>query len=78
MSAVVRLEQAVAVEDSVPGVRSAVAAGIPVVGNVVFVPAGDRRTRRRALVEAGAAPVIESWEELAAGLLDGPVSADAS
>jgi len=53
-----------AVEDSVSGVRSAVAARIPVAGNLLFVPEEERDERRRALMEAGAAVVTGSWTEL--------------
>lgn len=62
--------QALAVEDSVPGVQSAVAAGIPTVGNVSFVPPGERGARRAALAAAGATTVIESWTQVASALLD--------
>ncbi|GAB2614974.1 haloacid dehalogenase [Paractinoplanes abujensis] len=65
--------QAVAVEDSWPGARSAVAAGIPTVGNLVFVPPAERVARRAALEDAGVALVIESWQELEAAL---PVSVE--
>ena len=58
-----------AIEDSVPGVQSAVAAGHPVVGNVVFVNPGERTDRAQALLEAGAAGVVASWGELARILL---------
>ena len=57
--------EALAVEDSVSGVRSAVAAGFPVVGNLLFVPADERYARAAALLEAGAAAVLGSWAELA-------------
>jgi beta-phosphoglucomutase-like phosphatase (HAD superfamily) len=63
--------ECLAVEDSVPGVRSAVAAGIPTVGNLAFVPAGERPGRRRDLVAAGATVVVESWAQLAATVLTG-------
>jgi beta-phosphoglucomutase-like phosphatase (HAD superfamily) len=53
-----------AIEDAVPGVQSAVAAGFPVVGNVMFVPAAERATRAELLLEAGAATVIGGWREL--------------
>jgi HAD superfamily hydrolase (TIGR01509 family) len=53
-----------AVEDSLPGVQSAVAAGFPVVGNLVFVAAGEREARERELRGAGAAEVVRSWGEL--------------
>ncbi|MCW3040032.1 MAG: Haloacid dehalogenase domain protein hydrolase, partial [Solirubrobacterales bacterium] len=55
---------AVAVEDSLPGVRAAVAAGIPTVGNVRFVPDVERPERVRELREAGAAAIVASWPEL--------------
>jgi beta-phosphoglucomutase-like phosphatase (HAD superfamily) len=61
--------QAVAVEDSLPGAQSAVAAGIRTVGNLTFVPPAGRDARRAALFEAGVVVVIESWEELATMLL---------
>jgi beta-phosphoglucomutase-like phosphatase (HAD superfamily) len=56
---------AVAVEDSVPGVLSAVGAGIRAVGNVAFVGAAERPARRHALLHAGADAVVSSWAELA-------------
>jgi beta-phosphoglucomutase-like phosphatase (HAD superfamily) len=56
--------QAVAVEDSVNGTLSAVAAGFPTIGIVQFVPVEDRATRRQALLDAGAATVVESWSEV--------------
>jgi beta-phosphoglucomutase-like phosphatase (HAD superfamily) len=59
---------ALAIEDSVAGVGSAVAAGIPTVGNVQFVQAGEREERRAALEAAGVAAVVESWIELEAML----------
>jgi len=55
---------ALAVEDSVPGVQSAVAAGYETVGLLLFVPAEEREERRLALVAAGAAGVLSSWKEL--------------
>ena len=64
--------QALAVEDSLPGARSAVAAGIHTVGNVGFVPPDERDERRRALLETGAATVIRSWAELATAVLGEP------
>ena len=62
-------EDAVAVEDSVTGARSAVAAGIETFGNVVFVRERERDDRAAALRDAGVAAVVESWAELE-GLLD--------
>ena len=57
-------EQGLAIEDAVPGVQSAVAAGFPVLGNVLFVPPDERSDRSRALRDAGAADVIAGWTEL--------------
>ncbi len=58
-------DQAVAVEDSVPGAQSAVAAGIRTIGNLTFVPPAERDARRAALFGAGVLAVVESWDELA-------------
>jgi beta-phosphoglucomutase-like phosphatase (HAD superfamily) len=58
-----------AVEDSVPGARSAIAAGCPTIGNVVFVPRNERQDRAEALYDAGVLRVVSSWDELAALLL---------
>lgn len=68
--------EALAIEDSVSGVRSARGAGVPVVGNVMFVPADERAGRRAALEEAGALAVVGSWEEL--GALLAPALAQAA
>lgn len=57
-------EHAHAVEDSVPGVRSAVGAGIATVGILQFVPTPEREVRRAELLAAGAAVVVESWAEV--------------
>ncbi|MGY1811045.1 HAD family hydrolase [Blastococcus sp. SYSU D00669] len=67
-------EAGLAVEDSVAGVRSAVAAGCPVVGNLLFVPAGERAARAAALRDAGALAVVGSWAEVVALVL--PAAAD--
>jgi HAD superfamily hydrolase (TIGR01509 family) len=56
--------QAVAVEDSLPGAEAAVAAGLPTLGNVMFVPPVERTARVAALADAGVAGVIQSWGEL--------------
>lgn len=61
--------QGIALEDSVNGALSAVAAGYPTIGIVVFVPAEDREARTQALREAGATTVVASWAELADLLL---------
>jgi beta-phosphoglucomutase-like phosphatase (HAD superfamily) len=61
----VRGSQGLAIEDSVPGTTSAVAAGYPTVGNVMFVPQHERARRSLELQEAGASAIITSWAELA-------------
>jgi len=58
--------QAIAVEDSVNGARSAVGAGLTTVGILQFVPPDQRATRQEALHRAGAALVVDSWSELLA------------
>jgi HAD superfamily hydrolase (TIGR01509 family) len=63
-----------AIEDSVPGVQSSVAAGCPTVGNLVFVPLAERGERAEALLEAGVFRVIDSWPELVFLLSGGGVS----
>jgi HAD superfamily hydrolase (TIGR01509 family) len=57
-----------AIEDSVPGVLSAVAAGFVVAGNVMFVPREERLRRVQELRHAGASVVVENWSELEAFL----------
>jgi beta-phosphoglucomutase-like phosphatase (HAD superfamily) len=61
-------QEAMAVEDAVAGVRSSVAAGIETVGMVAFVPADERTAAAASLTAAGAARVVDSWEELAGEL----------
>jgi len=56
--------QGLAIEDAVPGVLSAVAAGFPVVGNIMFVPDSERAARAEALLEAGAAEIVTGWWDL--------------
>lgn len=56
--------EAVAVEDSVNGARSAVSAGYPTIGILQFVPEADRPIRAEALREVGVAAVVESWAEV--------------
>lgn len=68
---------ALAVEDAVPGVASAVAAGFACVGNVQFVGPGEREERAAALREAGAVAVVSSWAELEE-LLRPPAEPDAA
>jgi HAD superfamily hydrolase (TIGR01509 family) len=61
-------DQALAVEDAVPGVASAVGAGVRAFGNVAFVPRAEREQRRGELLDAGAIAVVSSWSALAAVL----------
>jgi beta-phosphoglucomutase-like phosphatase (HAD superfamily) len=58
-------DQGLAIEDSVAGVTSAVAAGYVTVGNVMFVPTDERDCRRAELIDAGAAAITDSWRALA-------------
>jgi beta-phosphoglucomutase-like phosphatase (HAD superfamily) len=62
-------EAGLAVEDSVPGALSAVRAGCPTVGNLLFVQPGEREEREAALRQAGVLTVVSSWQELAGLLL---------
>lgn len=57
-------DQGLAVEDSLNGALSAVAAGYPTVGTVQFVPEEQREDRTAALREAGCLAVVSSWAEL--------------
>jgi HAD superfamily hydrolase (TIGR01509 family) len=54
-----------AVEDAVAGVRSAVAAGFPTIGNLHFVAPDEHEERAAALRAAGAAAIAPSWFHLA-------------
>jgi beta-phosphoglucomutase-like phosphatase (HAD superfamily) len=58
-------DQGLAIEDSVAGVTSAVAAGYVTVGNVMFVPTDERRSRSTELIDAGAVAITDSWRALA-------------
>ena len=62
-------EAGLAVEDSVPGALSAVRAGCPTVGNLLFVPDAERAERSAALLDAGVLAVVDSWQQLSAMLL---------
>jgi HAD superfamily hydrolase (TIGR01509 family) len=62
-------EAGLAVEDSLPGVRSAVAAGCPTIGNLLFVAPQERAERAAALEAAGVLAVVSSWQEIADLLL---------
>jgi len=61
--------EAGAVEDAVSGVRSAVSAGIAVIGITAFVPEDERGSRAADLRAAGAMAVIQQWDELAEWLV---------
>ena len=56
--------EGLAIEDSVNGTLSAVAAGFATVGTVQFVPAKERSTRVADLRRAGAVAVLEDWADL--------------
>lgn len=61
--------EAVAVEDAVAGVQSAVGAGITTVGVLHFVGPDEQDARREALLGAGAAVVVDTWPEVVEALL---------
>jgi HAD superfamily hydrolase (TIGR01509 family) len=65
----VAAEQGLAIEDSVAGVRSAVAAGYATVGNLLFVLPDEQECRRAELIDAGAVAITDSWRALADVLL---------
>jgi HAD superfamily hydrolase (TIGR01509 family) len=56
--------QALALEDAVPGAQSAVAAKIPTIGMLCFVPADERDQRIADLRAAGVSALVDSWSEL--------------
>jgi beta-phosphoglucomutase-like phosphatase (HAD superfamily) len=58
-----------AIEDAVAGVRSAVAAGCPTIGNLLFVQPAEREQRAADLRAAGALAIVDSWQEIADLLL---------
>lgn len=74
----IEAEHGLAVEDSVPGVMSAVAAGYLTVGNLMFVSADERRCRSAELIDAGAVAITDSWHALADVLMLSTVSGDVS
>jgi beta-phosphoglucomutase-like phosphatase (HAD superfamily) len=57
-------DEAIAIEDSGTGARSAVAAGFPTIGILLFVPAAEREARESVLREAGVESIVASWAEL--------------
>ena len=61
--------EGLAVEDSVPGAQSAVAAGCPTLGNLLFVAPAEREQRATDLRDAGVLAVVSSWQEIADLLL---------
>jgi beta-phosphoglucomutase-like phosphatase (HAD superfamily) len=65
----VEAEQGLAIEDSVAGVTSAVAAGYATVGNLMFVLPDERDCRRAELIDAGAVAITDSWRALADALM---------
>lgn len=71
-------EQGLAIEDSVAGVSSAVAAGYATVGNLMFVLPDERDCRRAELIDAGAVAITDSWRALADVLLSSAVPAAGS
>jgi len=60
------VHQGLAVEDSLPGASSAVAAGFATVGNLQFVPPDERNERAQALREIGVVAVVASWTQVEA------------
>ncbi len=56
--------QTVAVEDSIPGAQSAVAAGIATIGNLQFVQPAERDQREKELRDTGVIAVVSSWSEV--------------
>jgi HAD superfamily hydrolase (TIGR01509 family) len=55
---------AIAIEDSIAGAQSAVAAGLATIGIVQFVPTEEQKQRVEDLTEAGVVSVVHSWAEL--------------
>ncbi|WAC92566.1 HAD family hydrolase [Mycobacterium sp. Aquia_213] len=74
----VEAQQGLAVEDSVAGVSSAVAAGYATVGNLMFLLPDERDCRRAELIDAGAVAITDSWPALADFLLLSAVPAGRS
>ncbi|BCQ07743.1 phosphoglycolate phosphatase [Mycobacterium heckeshornense] len=65
----IQARHGLAIEDSVSGVTSAVAAGYATIGNLMFVPADERPCRSAELIDAGAVAIIDSWQVLADTLI---------
>ena len=60
--------EALAVEDTVSGARSALDAGVRTVGFVMFVPAAERGQRQAELAAAGVDAIFDSWRGLEAAV----------
>lgn len=69
-------QEALAIEDSVSGAQSSIAAGFPTVGNLQFVPEEERRDRAAALQAVGVLAVMHSWTEIADACLSAVTSGD--
>ena len=70
----IEARQGLAIEDSVAGVISAVAAGYATVGNIMFVPTDEQSCRSAELIDAGAVAITDSWRALADVLLSSTVT----
>lgn len=57
-------DQAVAIEDALPGAESAVRAGICTIGMLCFVPAPEVAQRAADLRDIGVSALVGSWSEL--------------
>jgi beta-phosphoglucomutase-like phosphatase (HAD superfamily) len=57
-------DEGLAVEDSVTGAESAVAAGLQTLGNVGFVAPEEQQARIRDLEAAGVSAIVSSWNEV--------------
>jgi beta-phosphoglucomutase-like phosphatase (HAD superfamily) len=57
-------EQAMAIEDSVPGVLAGTAAHVLTIGNTTFVAGDERAATAKELRKAGARVVFASWDEV--------------
>lgn len=66
------VEQGLAVEDSIPGATSAVAAGFATIANLQFVAENERAARRQALQDIGVVAIVHSWREIVELLGSGP------
>ncbi len=57
-------DEGLAVEDSVTGAKSAVAAGLQTLGNLRFVAPDEQQARIRDLEAAGVSAIVSSWNEV--------------